>query len=343
MDYEEIMQEIESNLSGDALTDVIYLQEQLTKYQDHEFSQELLWGIGRLIFDVLPEEQKEELSQTLLESSQVLGAVLGEAQDEIAQQNFDRGIALLESLVEKIDKATPRFAGDEENEYLGFDNRFEEALYRQLNRPDKNVRIVPHEYANTYLVYGNLLSEMKRWKDAKRALLKSNRWNPVKVETLFELGEVYKANQQFKRYLEVNLKALSQAYTASTLARCYRNLGFYYIEKEKYDLATALYCFSVRYDRESNIAPAALQYISHKVGARVTPPSFEQCAKLFEENGIQFGPNELVLSVAVSLGDLARDAQVYEEAGYYYSIAYELTGDPQVKGWIDALPKGEPN
>lgn len=343
MDYEEIMLEIKSNLCGEAEIDLMYLQEQLIKYKNCESFEELLWGIGRLIFEALSEEQKQELSQALVNNGQVLSVVLEEAQNEIAQQNYDRGITLLESLVEKIGAAAPRFEEDMENEYLCFDNLLEEILYRQLYKTGKKIRHVPQEYADTYLVYGNLLLEMGRFKEARKALLKSNRWNPIKVETLFELGEIYKANQQFKRYLDINFKALSHAYTALKLARCYRNLGYYYMEKENYELATALYSFSVRYDKESNIASAALQYISHKSGKRAIPPSFERCGELFAENGIQFGPNKLVLNIAVSLGDQARDAQAFEEAGYYYSIAYELTGDPQVKGWIDALPTGEPN
>ena len=44
MDYEEIMQEIKSNLCGDELTDLQYLQTQLDKYKDHELSQELMWA-----------------------------------------------------------------------------------------------------------------------------------------------------------------------------------------------------------------------------------------------------------------------------------------------------------
>ena len=58
MDYEEIMQEIKSNLCGDELTDLQYLQTQLDKYKDHELSQEQMGGIGRLIFVTLPEHQK---------------------------------------------------------------------------------------------------------------------------------------------------------------------------------------------------------------------------------------------------------------------------------------------
>ena len=89
MDYEEIMQEIKSNLCGDELTDLQYLQTQLDKYKDHELSQELMWGIGRLIFETLPEHQKAELSDTLVTNIQVLGAVLEEAQNEIAEQNYE--------------------------------------------------------------------------------------------------------------------------------------------------------------------------------------------------------------------------------------------------------------
>ncbi|MGI6467735.1 MAG: hypothetical protein ACOX0Q_01725 [Syntrophomonadaceae bacterium] len=343
MDYEEIMQEIKSNLCGDELTDLQYLQTQLDKYKDHELSQELMWGIGRLIFETLPEHQKAELSDTLVTNIQVLGAVLEEAQNEIAEQNYERGLGLLESLVEKIDAAAPKFDADSEHEYLCFDNLLEEVLYTKLYNPGKVIRHVPREYSDTYLVYGNLLLEMGRLKEARRALLKANRWNPMKVETLFELGEIYKKNQQYKRYLEINMKALQHAYTARNLARCYRNLGFYYVEKQNYELATALYSFSVRFDKVSQIPGAALQYISHLSGQRAVPPSFQRCAELFAEHGIQFGPNDLVLSIAISLGDQAREAQAYEEAGYYYSLAYDLTGDPQVKAWIDALPVGEAN
>ena len=343
MNYEEIMQEIKSNLSGDAEIDIIYLQEQLRKYKEHELSEELAWGIGRLIFEALPEDQKAALSDMLATNPQVLGVVLEEAQNEIAQNNYEGGLSLLESLVEKIDATAPKFESDGQYEYLCFDNRLEEILDGKLYNTEKEVRLVPQEYADTYLVYGNLLLEMGRPKEARKALLKSNRWNPIKVETLVELGEIYKQNQQLKRYLEINLKALNQAYTARNLARCYRNLGYYYVEKENYELATALYAFSVRFDKDNQIPEAALKYIQHKMGRRLALPSFQKCAELFANHGIQFGANDLVLSIAISLGHQAREAQSFDEARYYYSLAYELTENPQVKGWIDALPVGEPN
>lgn len=343
MDYEQIIQEIKSNLSGQTEIDLHYLQTQINKYKDHEGSQELIEGIGRLLFEILPEELKAQLSDTLAADLQELGTVLEQAQDEIAEQNYDKALSLLEGLVEKIDSAAPRFEADSEHEYLCFDNVLEEVLYGKIYNPGKDIRHVPQEYADTYLVYGNLLLELGRQKEARKALLKAQRWNPMKVETLFELSEIYKQNQQLKRYLEINIKALSQAYTARNLARCYRNLGYYYLEKEKYELATATYCFSVKYDKENRIPEAALQYIQHKWGKRVVPPSFEQCRELFSAEGVQLGANELVISIAVALGDQARDAQAFDDAAHYYSLVYELTGDPEVKGWIDALPTTDPH
>lgn len=340
MDYEQIMQEIKSNLSGQADIDLQYLQTQINKYKDHEQSQELIEGIGRLLFEILPAELKVQLSDTLEANLQEMGSVLEQAQNQVAEQNYEQGLSLLESLVEKIDAVAPRFDADSEHEYLCFDNVLEEILYGKLYDPGKVIRHVPQEYADTYLVYGNLLLEMGRQKEARKALLKAKRWNPMKVETLFELSEIYKQNQQLKKYLEINITALSQAYTARNLARCYRNLGYYYVEKEKYELAVALYCFSVKFDKENRIPEAALQYIQHKWGKRVVPPSFEQCRELFAAHGLQLGANELVISIAVALGDQARDAQAFDDATYYYSLVYELTGDPEVKSWIDALPGG---
>ena len=43
------------------------------------------------------------------------------------------------------------------------------------------------------------------------------------------------------------------AYTERHVGRCYRNLGYYYIEQKEYILAPALYLKSTGYDKESTI------------------------------------------------------------------------------------------
>ena len=59
MKYDEIMQTITSGLTGEPEKDVKYLYEQGQLYKTHELSREILRGIGRLMYEVMPPEQRD--------------------------------------------------------------------------------------------------------------------------------------------------------------------------------------------------------------------------------------------------------------------------------------------
>lgn len=65
MTYNEIMQEITSGLTGDYKKDCAYLKNQMEKYNNHNLSKEILRACGRLMFDILPDDKKEELSRVI--------------------------------------------------------------------------------------------------------------------------------------------------------------------------------------------------------------------------------------------------------------------------------------
>lgn len=56
MTYHEIMKEIASGLTGDPETDTIYLKGKVETYQSHEAADEILPGIGKMMFELLPDE-----------------------------------------------------------------------------------------------------------------------------------------------------------------------------------------------------------------------------------------------------------------------------------------------
>ena len=264
--------------------------------------------------------------------------VLKEAQLLMLEKDYGRALALLEDMVAKIEGSGRELENDKGSEGFYFENQLEEILYRELYKPTKDIRMVPGDYAGIYFLYGIVLVEQNRLEEAESALRKSSRWNPIMVEPLFELGEIYKQRQQYQEYLEITNQCLERAYRSEDIARCYRNLGYYYIYQGNYDLAIALYCFSTEFSEENEKAESELLYIAQKIDQDVIPPSLERLQELFAENGIQLGANTLVLQTAMNLGNQAVDANDYETARYFYTIFYDLTGHERVKDLIDALP-----
>jgi tetratricopeptide (TPR) repeat protein len=269
---------------------------------------------------------------------EAIEVVLKEAQLLMFEKDYGRSLPLLEDMVAKIEGSGQELENDNESECFYFENQLEEILYRELYKPTKDIRMVPGDCAGIYFLYGIVLVEQNRLEEAESALRKSSRWNPVMVEPLFELGEIYKQRQQYQEYLEITNQCLERAYRSEDIARCYRNLGYYYIYQGNYDLAIALYCFSTEFSEENEKAESELLYIAQKIDQDVIPPSLERLQELFAENGIQLGANTLVLQTAMNLGNQAVDANDYETARYFYTIFYDLTGHERVKDLIDALP-----
>jgi len=338
MDYEGIMKQITLGLTGDPAKDIPYLEEQSDKYEDHELSKEILRGIGRLMYDVLPEDIRKEYNQKFQNLKQATEAAIEEAQFQMYKKNYKRALELLEGIIKKIEGDYPNYREDEVSQYFNFDNALEEIIYKEIYQPKKEVRINPESFAKLYSLYGSLLFELRRYDEAQETLEKAMKWNPVKAEIMFELGEIFKLRKQYDEYLELTKRCLECAYSSRHIARCYRNLGYYYIEQKEYDTAIVLYYLSLQFDNEDKTASSELLYISQETGKQIKEPSLKKVETIMKKQGIQFGANPLVYNIAFFLGKDAQENKEFDAARYFYEIAYELTGDEDVKKIIDDLP-----
>jgi tetratricopeptide (TPR) repeat protein len=269
---------------------------------------------------------------------ETIEVVIKEAQLLIFERDYGRTLALLEDTLAKIEAPGGELENDSGNECLCFDNPLEESLYRELYQPTKDICVVPADYAGIYYLYGIVLVALNRLAEAEGALIKSSRWNPIMVEPMLELGELYKKKQLYQEYFAITNQCLERAYKSEDIARCYRNLGYYYIYQGDFEMAIASYCFSTEFSEENEKAETELLYIAERTDQDVNPPSLETLEELFAENGIQLGANKLVLQTAIALGNQALEAEDYETAKYFYSVLYELTGRETVRELIDALP-----
>lgn len=344
MKYEEIMQKVSSGLTGSPEADMKYLQKQMHKYKTHEMAQEILRGIGRMIYEVIPPDKRDEMERLFNNNRLGVETAVEEAEFQIHKKNFDRALEILESIVRKIEGDTGElimFRDDKVSEYHCFRNIFEEILYKEMFKPERTVRQMSEDFGRLYFIYGTLLFELKRFDEASAALNKAIRINPINVEAMFELAEISKVNGDWDSYLEQSKKCLPVVYSGGNLGRCYRNIGFYYIEKQKYDVATVLYYISMHFDSQSNMAQSELLYIQQMTGKPTPPPSDDDVQKVFKNNNIQPGANEMVLGIAAALGRSAKEQGHYDAARFFFSILYDLTYDDEVKKWIEELPETE--
>ena len=336
MKYETIMNKITAGLTGDPSQDIPYLMQQAEQYKGHTHGQELLDSMGTMLYEMLPEDQKQAWDEAVDRERQSVGGVLQEAQYQIIQKNYPAALELVEGLVAKIEEAK-LYADDEAYAYFSFNNFLEDMLYRELYQPEREVQHVPDDYADLYFIYGNLLLDLERLDEAEAALLKAARWNPMRADILYARGEIHKRRKQWQEFYDVTMKGMERAYQAQHLTRGYRNLGYYFIEQENYELATALFFLSLGFEPDNQAAKAELAYIAQVTEGDIIAPTLERLTELFEQNHIQMGPNPLVVQIAISIGNEACQEGALDAAVYFYSIAYELTGEEKIKEQMDAL------
>jgi tetratricopeptide (TPR) repeat protein len=338
MTFNSIIKNITSGLTGNPDNDMQYLMDQGEKYKSSKYSKEISRTIGRLIYDIIPEDKRNELSKIIDNHELGIEKIIEEADFQIFKKNFTKARILLEEIINEIN-SSGLYSDDNVSEYKCFSNLLEEIVYKEYFKPQKEVRKIPENFTLVFLRYGVILFELKEFEKSEEALKRSLKYNPVKTDALFELSEIYKHNKEWDEYLNINKTCLDYCYTSMSLGRCYRNLGFYYIEKEDYDLAVALFYLSLNFDQESKIAQSELLYISNKTNRQIKNPDIENVKKLLFENDIELGANKLILRLAIALGKQAQSENIPDAAKYFYSVFYDLTGDEEVKKIIASLDK----
>jgi tetratricopeptide (TPR) repeat protein len=212
-------------------------------------------------------------------------------------------------------------------------------VYRYRAEPEKDLRPAQLPYTEIYLLYGSLLVEMKRYAEAQEALRKGLRWNPVSFNMTSEYIETYKVTGDLEKFFSLTKEAFKIAFRSSDVARCYRNLGYFFVEKKLWSEATACYLLSLQYDHDSKTAQSELYFINSSAEGKIQEPSIDQAREYREKYGFPIGADEDVIGLAVSYGKHFLEQGALNAAKYFLSIAYDLTGSDDILKIIEQLPK----
>ena len=160
---------------------------------------------------------------------------------------------------------------------------YEQDLIEILNENERIFNVsVDIDYA--YYALGTIEVEKKNLLKARYYLRKAIEWNPVYISAFFEYAETFKIEGNLETFYTITKNTYDKIFLPSDLARYYRNAGFYFIEKENYNLAICLFLHSLSFE-DTDMAKSEIMYIKQKTGS-LNIPEPNIAKHILEENDI---------------------------------------------------------
>ena len=339
MQVQEIIEEIRSGLTGEEQHDLAYLKEQMEIYKEHEFAKEILRECGRILYSLLSPETRAKFEAAAEKDDLGMNEEMEKAEFYLYKGEHEKAFSAIKPLVEKCDGILEAgmFADDSVSEYYCFREPFEEVLHRFLSGSEKTFRRSPVPFERVYGHYGIVLVDLKRYEEAAEALKKATRWNPADAEIMFEYAETFKIRGDLERFYELTIEASKISFRPATVARCFRNLGYYFTEKRLWEVAVACIVMSGQYVPNDKNAQSELYYIEHTAGRQIDVPDYDAFCGFAEKYGFPCAANEDVLSLAAQFGRHFHEEGENGLASYFFGILYDLTGDENVKSILEAI------
>lgn len=269
------------------------------------------------------------------------------AQDLQKDKRYKDAVRLLAPEVKEVDELFQEgfLAETGECKFFSFDTPFGYMLYNFYERPQKEIRYAPYNYGRLYFAFGSILIDLQNIEGARKNLVKAMRWDPTNAEYVLEYAETYKRKGDFEKFLELTKDAFRFAYTRELLSRLYRNLGYYFVEKELWDVA--IECFSLAYvyddgEYSAMVIDNELRYIYDKSKRTETIHlNFDNLEKYAQQYDFPYGADGNVVLFAYHQGRMRFESKEYGDAKPWLKIAYNIALHDDAKKLLDEIERLE--
>lgn len=329
LEKNDILQSLRSQLTGELHKDMVFLEAQANEYAA-KGENALVHAISEMAVELLPDQHRKFMKQTLYIGERRLDAVYGEAAALMRQNQCEKSLVLTKQLYDKILEC---FTETSEKRFYSFRNLLESNLYYVMYHPTKHLEKTPFDFVRFLMAHAYNLIELRRPKEAIPVLEEAIRFNPVNPDPRFELAEAYKVLGEPEMLLAVIRETLPICATPYALSRCYANLGFYCVEKKDYENAVCFYYESLIYANHPAV-PAELKHVSMLMGKKIAPPTREEVLKAFAAYELPNGADANVLGVATALANQAVEKHEWEPATFYLRVIADLTNDEETRALL---------
>ena len=253
--------------------------------------------------------------------------------------------------------------GDKDSQkdiYISLNHVMEYYIYAYYFKPEVDVKCTELPYNEYYRTYGALCMTLGKYNAAKEAYIHAIEWNPVDLDSILGLAECYKYLNMITRYLDMTKQAYRFCCTRATMARFYRNMGFYYLSSYNTDMAEACYTYSNIYYHTDN-ADSELEYIKNALAAAKNNENkdsinkdedvitkeevnengqkytIKQMQEMFDKEHVEPGPDSKTIGIIYRVGELMLQDKEYRLAKDCFMIVYDITNEQQLEGLIAEL------
>ena len=223
---ENIIKQIRQSLTGDQKVDMQILMQNSQEYKNHKYSKEIVREIGRMMADAMGEEFLDRWQNVIDDDLENWNEGILKIKEYINRKDYDLAEHFILDLLKYYKDL---FQDDSLNEYVYFDNVFEDLLYTCVRKDlSKKLRPCTYDYPGLYFLYAYIFVEKGDYKRAEKMIFEGLKWNPVSLELLFELSEIYKITKNWEVFLDTIKTCHRLSYTPEKLGRCFRGYGFYF-------------------------------------------------------------------------------------------------------------------
>ena len=329
MTYDEILAQLRSKLSGDAVKDYELLRQEAEKFAA-EGNKDGFEAANELMIESMPEEQRNEINRI----THVDGVRLDKLYEQIVELINEKKYVDAKPLAERLyKKISVEFKETDKVKYVSLRNPFEDNLYQLLFKPEKTLNRTPFDFSKYITAYAYLLVETGSPLDAIPVLERAIEINPVDCGPKFELSEVYKLLRNRRRLQEVTQETLKVASSPAAIARCYANMGYSLTDAGEFDDAAAFYVASVMMAPNPAV-PMEMQHLADLKGSPIIRPERDKVVEVLKKYDMDLGPNQDVVKVAAELSAYYLQNNDIPNALNAMKITYNLTLDERVKELI---------
>lgn len=244
----------------------------------------------------------------------------------VEKQHYSKAIPILKEI---IDNTCKKYL-EKNDRYFSFNHILETYYYVYFFKDVSKLNYTLENINSYYRLYGFALMKVNRIDEAIMAYNKGIDWNPVDLDILMQLGELYKVSKNIKSLRKVSFEAYKLCCTRATLARFYRNLGYYYLESYKPEISRALYTYSNIYFETEN-AKSEIEFLDKATPKLSKNYTVKELQEIIAAEDIPLGPDSNTLGITFRVGQIEFDNHNYQNAADCMAMVYDLTEDSEAK------------
>lgn len=259
-----------------------------------------------------------------------------EIRDFLEQGDMEGALKLSGELVRCADENRD-YVDDEKCEYYSFSDFFEEILVKEFMSSGREIIRAEFPFADVYYQHGILLSNEKRYEEAREVLAKARRWNPTSALIAFAYMDALRSCGDLEEYMQLARDTFPYLFRSADVAQCYSNFAGYYAAKEQWSIAAACCYLSLEYEPDNVAVTGLLQEIKKKTGEEMKVLKIEKARKIAQKDNIPTEPNSNIIKLAAGMGEQFMAKQIFDGAQYCFKIVYDLTKDEKIGQLVEQM------